>query len=167
MTSVFVSYIQGLAIVLAILLRIALEAIGAWFRRGAVRIALVLVLIPALVALAHYVLPGTLASWYAGLDQKKSPWAERWRAFDAFCSVNVCRHVFPSPVRHYELHVKEEVGFRNYLTAQKTRLAKQKDSSALAPAQRYVREFLPRRSDAYATATVAAARGCDSTLEAG
>ena len=149
-TSVFFSYIQGLAIVVAILLRIALEAAGAWFRRGAVRIALILVLIPALASLAHHVLPGTLANAYADLDRKKSSWAETWRSFDAFCSVNACRHLFPSPVRHYELHVKEEVGFRNYLAAQKARLAKQKDSDSFAPAQRYVRDFLPRRSDAYA-----------------
>lgn len=149
MTSVIYSYVAGLAVVLRVLLGLAFEAVAAWCSRSAVRIAFVLIAIPAIASLAHYVLPGTLANWYAGLDQKKSAWSERWRSFDAACSVTFCRHAFPSPIRHYELHVKEEAGFRNYLTALKTQQLKQKDGKALAPAQRYIKDFLPRHADAY------------------
>ena len=148
--SVIVSYIGGLAAVLGVLLRLAISACGRWLAAQKVRIVVVLLAVPALVSLAHYALPGVLGNWYARLDQDKSGFAAAWRSFDSRCGISVCRYLFPSPIRHYELHVKEEVGFQKYIAALKKRRDKLPDPASAAPAQKFIRDYLPGRADAYA-----------------
>jgi len=146
--SVFYSYAEGIAIILSVLLRLAAESIAQWFRRRAMRIAAVFAALVALVIIAHHAMPGVLAAAYADLDRVKSPWAERWRTFDTKCSLTFCASFFPSPVRHYELHVKEEGGFQKYLAALKRRNEKNPPARLVA-AQAFIRNFLPQRADAY------------------
>lgn len=143
MASVIFSYLGGLAAVLGVLVRLA-------FQSWKVRIAAVLIAIPALLSIAHHAMPGTLGKWYTALDQKKSGFAATWRSFDLRCSVSFCRHVFPSPIRHYELYVKEEAGFQKYVAALKSANAKLGNSEGASPAQKFIRTYLPQRSEAYA-----------------
>jgi hypothetical protein len=147
-TSVIASYLGGLAAVLGVLLRLAAGAVGNWFQSQKVKIVFLLLAIPLLLSLAHHILPGTLGRWYADLDQKKSGFAATWRAFDARCSVSICRYLFPSPIRHYELHVKEEAGFEKFTAALKRRNEKLPEARG-AEAQEFTRRFIPGRSDAY------------------
>ncbi len=148
MTSVIASYLGGLAAVLGVLLRLAAGAVGSWFQSQKVKIIVLLLAIPLLLSLVHHLLPGTLGRWYADLDQKKAGFAATWRAFDARCSVSVCRYLFPSPMRHYELHVKEEAGFEKFTAALKRRNEKLPPARS-AEAQEFIRRFIPGRSDAY------------------
>ncbi|HNA80525.1 MAG TPA: hypothetical protein PKY99_13775, partial [Turneriella sp.] len=79
MYSEFMSYVTGLARVVLVLFRVALQALLQYF---AGRAALVLVIVVgafALLVLAHHVLPGPLASWYAALDKDKAASASLWR----------------------------------------------------------------------------------------
>ncbi|AFM11465.1 putative glycoside hydrolase [Turneriella parva] len=153
MHSAFVTYIKGLGAVFAVLLRLAAAGLANWLKARAVSIALVLAGGVLIASLAHHVIPSALGSWYAHLDGNKSSLASFWRGFDAACGTNICRHVFPSPIRHYELHVKEEAGFQKYIAELKTAQARQADLKSAAPAQRFVRNFLPSRAQAYAGLT--------------
>lgn len=149
MLSVIASYVGGLAIVLGVLSRLALQAVRGWIYKQKVKIILIVVAIPLLLSLMHHLMPGTLGKWYADLDQKKAPFAATWRAFDARCSVSICRQLFPSPIRHYELHVKEEAGFQKYLARIQAGHAKLAAVESAAPAQKFIRTYLPQRADAY------------------
>lgn len=148
-TSVIASYLGGLAAVLGVLLRLAAEAVFQALRAHQVKIIASLVAIPLLVSLAHYVMPGKLGGWYANLDREKKSFAQVWRSFDSSCSVSFCRYLFPSPIRHYELHVKEEAGFQKYTATLKSRQAKLPDPESASPAQKFIRTYLPQRGDAY------------------
>lgn len=146
--SAFITYFQGLGAVFSVLIRLAAVGIGSWFKRQALKIALLFFSVILLSSLAHRVFPGTLGSWYASLDSDKSSLAATWRSFDAACATNVCRYVFPSPIRHYELHVKEEAGYQKHVTELKA-LRRQVDIKGSAPAQIFVRSFVPTRAQAY------------------
>jgi hypothetical protein len=146
--SVVSSYIGGLAIVFGVLLRLAGQVISGWLGNQKVKIIFVLLAIPLLLSLAHHLLPGMLGKWYADLDQKKAPFAATWRALDSRCSVSACRYLFPSPIRHYELHVKEEAGFQKFTAVLKRRHEKL-PAARLSEAQEFIRGFVPGRSDAY------------------
>ncbi len=147
--SEFVSYITGLLRVVLVLLRVALQT-ALHYLAG--RAALVLAILGgalALLILAHHLLPRTLASWYAALDKDGAAAASLWRSFDALCSRSFCRHLLPSPIRHYELNTKEEQGFAEYIAAIKKQKEKLPELKDAPPAARYVRNFLPERADFY------------------
>ncbi len=143
------TYITGLGAVFAVLLRLAAAGMANWFRRKATTIALVAFAGILLASLAHHVFPSALGRWYEHLDKEKSSSAAFWRSFDASCSTNFCRHIFPSPIRHFELHVKEEAGYEKYIADLKAAQASQTDLKSAAPAQKFVRNFVPSRAQAY------------------
>jgi hypothetical protein len=154
--SEFVSYVTGILRVVLVLLRLALQSLLHFCGRRAPSLFVFIGGAFTILVLVHYLLPGPLANGYAALDAAKAPSARIWRSFDAFCSRNLCRYLLPSPIRHYELHVKEERGFTAYiatLNAEKEKLPALKNAP---PALRYVREFLPQRADFYRARPAAA-----------
>lgn len=149
MHSEIISYVLGLWRVLWVLVRVAWQALG----RGIARYArLVLALIGGALAVwatMHHAVPELLGAWYAALDQKGAGTATVWRRFDAFCSRSVCRLLFPSPIRHYELNIKEERAFAHYQQAlQQARTGLSLPANA-TEAMRYVHGFVPERADFY------------------
>ena len=147
--SEFASYVTGVARVVLVLLRVALQAVLQYAAGRAALLLAILVGAFLLLVLAHHVLPGPLAAWYAALDKDKTAAAATWRTFDAFCSRSFCRHLLPSPIRHYELHVKEERAFVEYMTRLRAEREKLPALKNPLPAVRYVREFMPGRADFY------------------
>ncbi|GAB4429633.1 MAG: hypothetical protein OHK0011_12120 [Turneriella sp.] len=149
MHSRFASYLTGLLRVAMVLLRVALQSILRYLAGRAASFLVFLGGVLTLLMLAHRVLPGPLASWYAALEKKQSSLARGWRSFDALCSRNFCRHLLPSPIRHYELHIKEEQGFAAFIAELKAENAKLPPLKNAPQAVRYVRGFLPNRADFY------------------
>ena len=149
MHSEFVCYVTGVARVVLVLLRVALQAVLQYAAGRAALVLAILVGAFTLLVLAHHILPGPLAAWYAALDKDKAPSASLWRSFDAFCSRKFCHYLLPSPIRHYELHIKEERGFAAFTAALKAEKAKLPALANSPPAVRYVRDFMPSRADFY------------------
>lgn len=144
-----VAYATGLARVLWVLLCVALRALGRALARRIGLAAVVLGGALALLVVAHHVLPELLGTWYAALDEEQSPAAAVWRRWDTLCSRSACRLLFPSPIRHYELHIKEEKAFARYRWELQQAKAQRNLTKNAPPALRYVDNFIPKRADFY------------------
>jgi hypothetical protein len=153
--SVIGSYLEGLLAVVLVAFRLGFAAIGLWLRRRLTKILALIVLIPLVIAAMHHAFPNLLAGWYASSDQRGSGIAARWRKWDTFCSRSFCSSLFPSPIRHYELHVKEATGYKVYLKNLQAAQNGAKIKVGATPAQKFIATHLPARNSAYVSSSTA------------
>ncbi|HRP69355.1 MAG TPA: putative glycoside hydrolase [Turneriella sp.] len=157
MKSTFLSYAIGVASVVRVFLQLFAQRVAYFFHQYASNLLIALVIFLITLIAAHHLFPGALGKLYAQLDAQNSSTAQAWRTFDARCSLSFCRYAFPSPIRFYELEVKEQVGFQSYLAALKAERAKKKQNSASTAAQKFISAYTPSRIAAYGGNPTAAA----------
>lgn len=144
-------YLAGIASVVGTLGRVAFHAFLRQLTTHGLKVIGVLLTVLLVLSFLHHVLSNPLSRAYAALDARQSPVAAIWQRFDAWCSRSFCSALLPSPIRNYELHVKEAQGFDAYIQAIRAK-KKAGELSKLTPAQRFVAEYIPPRSLGY-TAT--------------
>ncbi|MBV6494624.1 MAG: hypothetical protein LDLANPLL_02658 [Turneriella sp.] len=143
------AYIKGILSILRVGLILFTEGIWNFLRTRAIRISISIILFFLLLSFTHHFATALLGKIYAALDAKNSSIARMWRSVDAQCSLSFCRSLFPSPIAYYELEVKEEIGFKKFISALKEQHKEVKISPNATEAQKFIASYIPNRAFFY------------------